>query len=187
MAKRILRFLKVNPERLLLEWVSAAEGARFAQVVTDLTEKIRQLGPLGTDTEEGIDALGFKLRAAMSAVSGEKLRWVASKQTEFVTDGNKYGEVFTSHEVNRLLDGVILEEMTVQQILLLLGQEPLSVQELSKKLDISPPDVMRHMLALLRKELIILCEVRGRSPLYTVAEKNDRRLGEKDICQEVDQ
>lgn len=163
----------MNPERLLLEWVSAAEGARFAEVVTSLTENIRQLGPLDSDTEDGIETLRFKLQAAMSAASGEKLRWVAAKQTEFVTDGNKYGEVFTSHEVNRLLDGVILEEMTVQQILSHLGKGPLSVPELSQKLDLSPPDVMRHVLALLRKELVILCEVRGRSPLYAVTQTSN--------------
>jgi F420-non-reducing hydrogenase iron-sulfur subunit len=31
--------------RLHLEWISSAEGQKFAQVVTDFTEKIRALGP----------------------------------------------------------------------------------------------------------------------------------------------
>ena len=35
----------LEPERFRLEWVSAAEGPRFAQVVGDFTEEIRQLGP----------------------------------------------------------------------------------------------------------------------------------------------
>ncbi|HAW49727.1 TPA: hypothetical protein DCX16_02085 [bacterium] len=35
----------LEPERFRLEWVSAAEGSRFAQVVKEMTEKIRQLGP----------------------------------------------------------------------------------------------------------------------------------------------
>jgi F420-non-reducing hydrogenase iron-sulfur subunit len=35
----------IEPERFRLEWVSAAEGPRFAQVVTDFTEEVRQLGP----------------------------------------------------------------------------------------------------------------------------------------------
>ena len=30
-----------------LEWVSAAEGEKFARVVTEFTEQIRALGPLG--------------------------------------------------------------------------------------------------------------------------------------------
>jgi F420-non-reducing hydrogenase iron-sulfur subunit len=35
----------IEPERFRLEWVSAAEGPRFAQVVTDFTEEVKQLGP----------------------------------------------------------------------------------------------------------------------------------------------
>ncbi len=35
----------LEEERFRLEWVSAAEGARFAAVVTDFTEQVRRLGP----------------------------------------------------------------------------------------------------------------------------------------------
>jgi len=43
--RKLLAFSGVDPERLLLKWVSSAEGPRFAQVVTEFTEKIRILGP----------------------------------------------------------------------------------------------------------------------------------------------
>ena len=43
--KKLLEFSGVDPERLVLKWVSSAEGPRFAQVVTDFVEKIRALGP----------------------------------------------------------------------------------------------------------------------------------------------
>jgi F420-non-reducing hydrogenase iron-sulfur subunit len=36
----------IERERFRLEWVSAAEGARWARVVTEMTEQVRQLGPL---------------------------------------------------------------------------------------------------------------------------------------------
>ncbi len=32
------------------EWVSASEGQRFADIVTDMTETVRALGPLRIDT-----------------------------------------------------------------------------------------------------------------------------------------
>lgn len=41
----MLEFMGIDPERVCLKWVSSAEGPRFAQVVTDFTEKIRELGP----------------------------------------------------------------------------------------------------------------------------------------------
>lgn len=33
-------------DRFRLEWISASEGKRFAQVMTEFTEKIRSLGPI---------------------------------------------------------------------------------------------------------------------------------------------
>jgi F420-non-reducing hydrogenase iron-sulfur subunit len=36
----------IERERVRLEWVSAAEGEKFAEVVKDMTEKLRALGPL---------------------------------------------------------------------------------------------------------------------------------------------
>ena len=91
--KRILTHLEINTDRVLLEWVSAAEGPRFAEVVTGIVNKVKELGPLGNDAKNGIEDLTFKLEAAKAAASGEKLRWVAAKQTEFMRDGNRYGEV----------------------------------------------------------------------------------------------
>jgi F420-non-reducing hydrogenase iron-sulfur subunit len=37
----------IEKERVRLEWISASEGGRFAQVVEEMTDAIRELGPLG--------------------------------------------------------------------------------------------------------------------------------------------
>lgn len=44
--KIMLEDLGINPDRLRLEWISAAEGRKFAKVVDEFTEQIRKLGPL---------------------------------------------------------------------------------------------------------------------------------------------
>jgi F420-non-reducing hydrogenase iron-sulfur subunit len=44
--KKLVEGMGVDPRRVRLEWVSASEGSRFTQVVTDFTEEIRALGPL---------------------------------------------------------------------------------------------------------------------------------------------
>jgi len=41
----LLGFAGGDPERLRLEWISAAEGPKFAEVVNDFTDRIRSLGP----------------------------------------------------------------------------------------------------------------------------------------------
>lgn len=35
----------IEPERFRLEWISASEGPKFAQVMQEMTETIKQLGP----------------------------------------------------------------------------------------------------------------------------------------------
>jgi F420-non-reducing hydrogenase iron-sulfur subunit len=45
LTKKLLNQFGLEPERLQIEWISASEGARFAKVVKDFTEKIRSLGP----------------------------------------------------------------------------------------------------------------------------------------------
>jgi F420-non-reducing hydrogenase iron-sulfur subunit len=45
MTLELVKMLGIDPERLRLQWVSSAEGLRFAEVVKEFTEKIRSLGP----------------------------------------------------------------------------------------------------------------------------------------------
>jgi len=44
--KQYLAELGIDPERLQLAWISAAEGEKFAQVIRDIVEETKKLGPL---------------------------------------------------------------------------------------------------------------------------------------------
>ncbi len=44
--QKMLEQFGIEPDRLKLEWVSASEGDKWAQTVTDMTNKIKELGPL---------------------------------------------------------------------------------------------------------------------------------------------
>jgi len=56
--KKLLADYGIEDDRVRLEWVSASEGQRFADVVNDMTERVRALGPspvkadLATDMAE---------------------------------------------------------------------------------------------------------------------------------------
>ncbi len=43
--KKILEFAGLEPERFRVEWISASEGIRYADIVKEFTEEIRALGP----------------------------------------------------------------------------------------------------------------------------------------------
>lgn len=42
-ARRLLEFVGVHPDRMHFTWISAAEGKKFADVCTDFTEKLKHL------------------------------------------------------------------------------------------------------------------------------------------------
>ncbi len=48
---KLVDLLGIGRERLRLEWVSASEGSRFAQVVTEFTDHIREIGPLSGESQ----------------------------------------------------------------------------------------------------------------------------------------
>lgn len=43
--KDFLQYVGIDPERVQFSWVSAAEGGRFAQIVKQVAEEIKALGP----------------------------------------------------------------------------------------------------------------------------------------------
>jgi len=46
--KKILEFAGMNPKRFRVEWISASEGAKYAQVVEEFTGDVKALGPQTT-------------------------------------------------------------------------------------------------------------------------------------------
>jgi len=44
--KNLLEYAGIDPRRVRMTWVSAAEGNKFAEVVTEVTEDIKKLGPM---------------------------------------------------------------------------------------------------------------------------------------------
>jgi len=47
--KKMLKQLGIEEDRVRLEWVSASEGAKFAEVTNDFTQTVRNLGPISLD------------------------------------------------------------------------------------------------------------------------------------------
>lgn len=43
--KRVLTSMGIEPERVRLEWISGSEGKRFAEVMAEFDQTIREIGP----------------------------------------------------------------------------------------------------------------------------------------------
>lgn len=47
--KRLLEFLGLEPDRFIVRWISGSEAGKFCDTVMEVTERIRELGPLSND------------------------------------------------------------------------------------------------------------------------------------------
>jgi F420-non-reducing hydrogenase iron-sulfur subunit len=54
---QLLHLLGIEDGRLRLEWISAAEGARFARIMAEFTDQVRALGPSPLGKAHGEEVL----------------------------------------------------------------------------------------------------------------------------------
>lgn len=165
LTRKVLEQIGVNPERLRLEWVSASEGIRFAKVVTEFTEKLKELGPLGKG--EGMDdsELQLKLDAVRRILPYLKLVEREKLRVRFETE-KEYDDFFNSAEINKLLRELIADKLAISQITTLLGRQPLSTREISEILRVDQSEVARHLNRSAKQGLVGYDESRN---CYTVA------------------
>jgi F420-non-reducing hydrogenase iron-sulfur subunit len=159
--KKILAHLKINPERLRIESMSAGEGIRFAEVMNDFSRKLREIGPLGAG--EGLDAgtLKFKLDAVTKLVPYIKL--VERERLRIpVQSAEEYNRFFADDEVIRLFNELILDKLAISQILMLLREKPRSAGELSQIMGMTPVEVSRHLTSSAKQGLARFDESRRR-------------------------
>ena len=142
--RKLLERIGINPKRLRLEWVSASEGTRYAEVMNDFGKQLKEMGPLGES--EGLNAESLKLNLLAvtkllpyaKLVERERLRVRFDKQ-------EKYDEYFASDEFNRLFEELIVDKLAISRIMLLLRNNPLSARDIAESLGIKANEVSRHL------------------------------------------
>ena len=143
-AKRILEHLGVNPERLRLEWVSAGEGIRFADVMNDFSTKVKSLGPFGTS--EGIDIAELQSRLEIATQLVPYIKLVERERLRVpVRTEEGYRKFFGSDEFDELFKELILDKLVMSQIMGFVRRKPVSAGEISESLGLNPSEVARHL------------------------------------------
>ena len=153
LTRRLLKHIGVNPERLRLEWISAAEGIRFAQVMNDVAKRVKELGPLGKGEGIDEDAMKFKLEAVKNLLPYIKL--VERERLRVHPDSEEaYKKFFVSDEGDRLVSELILDKLAISQMMLLLREKPRSTGEISEILGLNPSEVSRQLNSAARQGLV---------------------------------
>jgi coenzyme F420-reducing hydrogenase delta subunit len=153
LCKKIMEHLGLNPERIMIDFMSSAEGTHFAETVNGFSNKVKSLGAMGESEGLDKDALKLKLEAArkivpyIRLVERERLRAPAKSK-------DLYHDFFTSDEFNRLFHESIGDNLVVSQITSLLKERPLSTGDIAETLGLNPSDVSRHMKTSSRHGLV---------------------------------
>jgi hypothetical protein len=151
--RKLIGLAGINPERLRLEWISASEGMRFAEIMNDFGKQLKDMGPLGKG--EGLDdkTLKLKLEAVTKILPYAKLVERERLRVRFKTEED-YRQYFASEEFNRLFDELVTDKWAIGQIMLLLRENALSARDIAEVLGLKAADVSKHLSMSARLGLI---------------------------------
>lgn len=142
--RKLLETIGLNPDRLRLDYISASEGNRYAEVMNDFSAKVKVLGPLGTG--EGIDEttlrrkleVVYQLVPYIKLVERERLR-VPIRSIE------AYHAFFASDEFDKIFQDLVADKVELSQVMAILREKPCSAGEISKILGVTPGEAANQL------------------------------------------
>jgi len=164
----VLKFLKLIDfdNRVKLEWVSASEGARYAEVITEFTDHIKSLGPSPAGGDNPDEEILDILRAMEEAAGGDRLRALVGRERKITEQENVYGEQVSLEKFNEIFDSAIMEEYERHRILVSLEKDRRSVKDLAAELKIDPSVVLEHIIILKSRGQVDFGEIVGITPMF---------------------
>jgi len=166
LTQRLLKEAGMDPKRLHLEWVSASEGERFSKVITEFTQRIKSLGPNPVNGSNPDQKLIKNLNIAIDAALEFRLRALVGKEYKITNEGNVYGDKKTEEEFEDMFNLAIKNEFIRKKILNLTGEQPYSVLDLSKEMDVPSDKVLEHIVFLRKNNFIAMDRIEGTTPKY---------------------
>jgi coenzyme F420-reducing hydrogenase delta subunit len=151
--KRLLAHLGIAPERLRLEWVSAGEGIRFANIMNEYGAQIQKLGPLGSS--EGLSPAELKDRIAAATRMVPYLKLLLAERLRVTPRSEEaYHRFFASEEFERIFDEAVASQLFVARMLSILRDGPRSTSELAGMLGLTPSEITRFVRGSTRRGLV---------------------------------
>lgn len=74
LVKKVLRDIGIREERFSLQWASAAEAPLFVKLITEFTETMKELGPIGEAEGLSKEEVQERIKKGLDAVSSQKVR-----------------------------------------------------------------------------------------------------------------
>ncbi len=155
LTQELFEYAGIGKNRLFLEWVSAAEGQRFAKIISRISEKVKAEGPFPEDEYR------FQLEAITYTLQSEQVRWVLGIERQLTEEGNVYGETLDSESYGQFIRKKVLGEYEKSLIYLALKDKPHSVKELAEKVNMRVPHVAKLVVDLQNRGKVSLSSHEG--------------------------
>jgi F420-non-reducing hydrogenase iron-sulfur subunit len=170
MIRKVMEKIGIEQDRLLLDWVSAAEGIRFGEVVTGFINRIHDLGPIDRKGD-----FTDRLAIGEAVAEGDRIRWLVGKELELLEQGNVYDEKMDEKEFREILHMNIDQEFDKERIMATIEEAPLGVADISTKIDMPTSLVFRYLTSMENNGQVELTGFHENAPSYLKA----RPVGEE--------
>jgi F420-non-reducing hydrogenase iron-sulfur subunit len=150
----------IGQDRLQVRWVSATEGQQFADYVTELTELLRQMGPLDRGK------LGLQIDAVSRAINSADLRWLLGMERQLTERENVYHERLDSTAYESVIQNAATEEYYRGLIYAALKAGPKTVRQLAADTGLPVYTISLRLNDLEKTSLVSIMGHEGHSPKF---------------------
>jgi F420-non-reducing hydrogenase iron-sulfur subunit len=162
LVRYLLEISGLGQDRLQVRWVSATEGQQFAEYVTQLTEQVRELGPLDRDK------MALQIAAVSRAINNVDLRWLLGMQRQLTERENVYHEKLDPAGYEEMLKSSAKEEYYRGLIYAALKAEPRTVRQIADLTGLPVYTISLRLNDLEKIALVSILGHEGHSPKFGV-------------------
>jgi hypothetical protein len=96
---KVLKDIGIREERFSIQWASAAEAPRFVKLITEFTQQVKELGPLGKAEGLTSEEVKQRLQNGLDAVNNQKVRISYGNATKAV----RKDAIWTRTHINEII------------------------------------------------------------------------------------
>ena len=160
LVRYLLELSGLGQDRLQVRWVSATEGQQFAEYVTQLTERVRELGPLDRDK------MALQLGAVTRAINSADLRWLLGMQRQITERENVYHEKLDLAGYEDVVKSAAKEEYYRGLIYAALKDGPQTVRQIAGVTGLPVYTISLRLNDLEKVSLVTIMGHEGHSPKF---------------------
>ncbi|MDI6886099.1 MAG: hydrogenase iron-sulfur subunit [archaeon] len=153
--KKLLEFAGIDPGRLRLGWISAAEGQKFKELIESSVKEINELGPF--ELEKHYDAL----LTVKEGVNNPKLRWIVGKVAEIA----RYVKL-EDKDIDAFFEEIVKSEIMERKVTSMLESGEHTLEGISETLSIPVQDVLKYVAPLMDRGTVQISRMEGKKPFF---------------------